>query len=118
MVSETLTPQLRRQRLGWYGYWWASHTFEATVIAVFVGRYLAAVAGHAKDANDRIHVLGIPVHPDSLYTYTISFGSLLLFVLLPVVGAIADRTGYRREMTLGFGFLGAALVTAMIFVGY
>ncbi|MBO0840762.1 MAG: MFS transporter, partial [Sciscionella sp.] len=104
-------------RRGWYAYGWASHTFEATVVAVFAGRYITAVGDNAVGDNGRLHVLGIPIAPGSLYTYTVSLGSLLLFVVLPIVGAVADRTGHKRAMMLGFGYAGAACCTAMIFVG-
>ncbi len=110
-------PELAAQRRGWYGYAWASHTFEATVTTVFMGRYLTSVAENAVGKDGRVHVLGIPISPGSLFAYTIAFGSALLFVVLPVTGAIADRTGRKREMLLTFGFLGAASCAAMILIG-
>lgn len=113
----TITPRLRAQRRGWYGYAWASHTFEATVVTVFMSRYLPSVAENAVGKEGRLHVLGIPLNPGSLFAYTVALGSALLFVVLPVTGAIADRTGRKREMLLTFGFLGAASCAAMILVG-
>jgi UMF1 family MFS transporter len=110
-------PELAAQRRGWYGYAWASHTFEATVVTVFMSRYLPSVAENAVGKEGRVHVLGIPLNPGSMFAYTVAFGSALLFIVLPVTGAIADRTGRKRELLLGFGFLGAASCTAMILVG-
>jgi UMF1 family MFS transporter len=120
-MTEVLTApeaggKLRRQRLGWYGYAWASHTFEATVITVFMSRYLPSTAANAVGENGRIHVLGIPIAPGSLFTYVISLCSISLFVILPVMGAIADRTGRKRGMLLTFGYLGALSVSAMWFI--
>lgn len=111
------TPELAAQRRGWYGYAWASHTFEATVVTVFMSRYLPSVAENAVGKEGRLHVLGIPLNPGSLFAYTVAFGSALLFLVLPITGAIADRTGRKREMLLTFGFLGAASCTAMILIG-
>ena len=116
-MDETATPELRAQRKGWYGYAWASHTFEATVVTVFMSRYLPSVAENAVGKEGRLHVLGIPLNPGSLFAYTVAFGSALLFLVLPITGAIADRTGRKREMLLTFGFLGAASCTAMILIG-
>jgi UMF1 family MFS transporter len=116
-MDEEVTPQLRAQRRGWYGYAWASHTFEATVVTVFMSRYLPSVAENAVGKEGRLHVLGIPLNPGSLFAYTVALGSALLFLVLPITGAIADRTGRKREMLLAFGFLGAASCTAMILVG-
>lgn len=117
MADVVAAPGLRRTRLGWYAYGWASHTFEATVVTVFMSRYLPAVATNAVGEHGRLHVLGIPIAPGSLFTYVVSVCSIALVLLMPVVGAIADRTGRKRVMLLTFGFLGAASCTAMLFVG-
>src|SRR5882724_11316531 len=108
---------LRRQRFGWYGYAWASHTFEATVITVFMSRYLPSTAINSVGENGRLHVLGIPIAPGSLFTYVISLSSISLFVLLPIMGAIADRTGRKRGMLLTFGYISAVSCAAMWFIG-
>jgi MFS transporter, UMF1 family len=108
---------LRRQRLGWYAYGWASHVFPTIVITVFMGRYLEAVAGDAAGGADgRVHLAGIPVRPGSLFVYVVSACTVLLVVLMPVVGAIADRTGRKREIMLGFGYVGALSCALMWFV--
>lgn len=107
----------RRQRRGWYGYWWASHSFETTVVSVFISRYLPSVATNAAGPHGLLHILGIPVAPGALFTYTVSACSLLLFVVMPIVGAIADRTGRKRAMLLGFGYLGALSCASMLFIG-
>ncbi|MGH3870841.1 MAG: MFS transporter [Pseudonocardiaceae bacterium] len=108
---------LRRQRVGWYAYGWASHAFETTVITVFMSRYLPAVAANAVGSDGRLHVLGLPIAPGSLFTYVVSACSVLLVLLMPVVGAVADRTGRKRELLLGFGYLGAASCVAMVLIG-
>ena len=41
---------------------------------------------------------------------------MLLVVLMPVIGAIADRSGRKRDMMLGFGWFGAAICVAMVSV--
>jgi MFS transporter, UMF1 family len=107
----------RRQRRGWYGYWWASHSFETTVVSVFMSRYLPSVATNATGPGGLLYILGVPIAPGALFTYTVSACSLLLFVVMPIVGAIADRTGRKRAMLLGFGYLGALSCAAMLLVG-
>ena len=114
--AATPDPTLNRLRFGWYTYGWASHTFETTVITVFMSRYLPYVAEQAVGQNGRLHVLDIPIAPGSLFTYTVSVCSVLLVLLMPIVGAIADRSGRKREMLLGFGYLGAFSCVAMIFI--
>lgn len=107
---------LRRYREGWYWYGWASHVFPTLITTVFMSRYLGAVAEKAVGENGRLHVLGIPVAPQSLFVYTVSTCTVLLVVLMPVVGAIADRTGRKRDILVGLGAVGAVACLLMFFV--
>lgn len=106
-----------RHRHGWYLYGWASHVFPTIVTTVFMGRYLTAVAENTVGKRGRVHVLGIPIAPGSLFVYTVSASTVLLVIAMPIVGAIADRTGRKREILLGFGWLGALACIAMLAVG-
>lgn len=109
-------PELKTQRRAWYSYWWASHSFETIVISVFLSQYLPAVAAKAVGENGRVHPLGIPIAPQALFADVVSFSALVLILLMPVVGAMADRFGRKKEMLLTFGFLGAASCAAMWFI--
>ncbi|HEX5403352.1 MAG TPA: MFS transporter [Pseudonocardiaceae bacterium] len=108
--------EMPRQRRAWYTYAWGSHAFETIVVSVFLSRYLPAVATNAVGANGRVHILGIPILPGSLFTFTASFSAFVLIVLMPIVGALADRFGRKKEMLLSFGFLGAASCVGMFFI--
>ena len=116
-ATTSVDRELHRQRFGWYAYGWASHAFQTTVVTVFMSRYLPAVAENVVGRDGRLSVLGVPVAPGSLFTYTVSLCSALLVVLMPLVGAIAARTGRKRALLLGFGYLGAFSCAAMFFVG-
>ncbi len=106
--------QVDPQRKGWYAYGWASHVFPTLVTTVFMSRYLTKVAENAVGKHGRVHVLGIPIAPGSLFVFDVSACTVLLVVLMPVVGAIADRSGRKRDMMLGFGWFGAAACVAMV----
>ncbi len=103
-------------RRGWYLYGWASHTFPTLVTTVFMSRYLTSVAENAVGKQGRVHPFGIPVAPGSLFVYTVSAATIVLVALMPLVGAIADRTGRKRDIMLGCGWIGAAACVAMVFV--
>ena len=47
----------------------------------------------------------------------LSASVVLQVFVLPLTGAIADRTGRKREMLAGFAFLGALATTALFFAG-
>ncbi|HEV7203695.1 MAG TPA: MFS transporter [Jatrophihabitans sp.] len=105
-----------RARKGWYLYGWASHTFPTVVVTVFMSRYLTSVAENAVGRNGRVHVLGLPIAPGSLFAYTVTASTVVLVLLMPLVGAVADRTRRKRDIMLGCGWVGAAACVAMVAV--
>jgi UMF1 family MFS transporter len=100
------------RRKGSYG--WASHVFPTLVTTVFMSRYLTKVAEDAVGKHGRVHVLGIPIAPGSLFVFDVSVCTVVLVVLMPIVGAVADRTGRKRDIMLGFGWVGAGACVAMV----
>lgn len=59
-ATDEVTERRREQR-GWYFYDWACSVYSTSVLTVFLGPYLTAVAKHAADADGFVHPLGIPV---------------------------------------------------------
>jgi UMF1 family MFS transporter len=112
----------RRERVGWYFYDWANSAFSTTVITVFLGPYLTSIAekaaGCVDDACDDavIHPLGLSIAPGSLFPYTVSLSVLLTVFVLPVVGAIADRSPRKKQLLALFAYIGAGATAAMLFL--
>jgi UMF1 family MFS transporter len=109
-------PALRRERFGWYSYDWATSVFSSTVVTVFLGPYLTGIAERAAGPDGDVHPLGIGMPPGSLFGYTLSVSVFLQVFVLPVVGAIADRSGRKRELLTGLSYLGALATAALFFV--
>jgi UMF1 family MFS transporter len=107
---------LRRERGGWYSYDWAMSAFNTSVTTVFLAPYLTSIAEAAADADGRIHPLGISVPSGSWFGYVLSLSVLLQVVVLPVTGALADRTGHKRQLLAGFATLGSLSTMALFFV--
>ncbi|MBS1561189.1 MAG: MFS transporter [Bacteroidetes bacterium] len=105
---------LRRQRTGWYFYDWANSAFSTTVVTVFLGPYLASVAKHAAGADGNIHPFGFSIDPGSWFPFMVSFSVLLQVFVLPMVGAIADRSTNKRSI-LGVLAYGGAISTTLLF---
>jgi len=97
----------RREQRGWYFYDWANSAFSTTVVTVFLGPYLTTVAENAADAGGLVHPLGIPVLAGSYFPYVLSLSVVLQVILLPITGAIADRTRGKRRLLMLFAYVGA-----------
>lgn len=117
-----------RERSGWIFYDWANQVFSTSVVTVFLSLYLTSVAEADAQASGQpcsdtnalvrcdVSLFGIPVAAGSVFGYLISLATILQVLVLPVVGAIADRTGAKRRMLGFFAFVGAAATAALAFM--
>ena len=111
-----LTPLNRaREQRAWYFYDWANSAFSTTIAGVLFAPYLIAVAESAA-VDDRVSVLGISVAPGALPSFVITTSTLLSAVLLPLLGAVADRTSRKKDLLAGFAWAGAAAAALLFFV--
>ncbi|MEU6783831.1 MFS transporter [Nonomuraea angiospora] len=130
----------KREQRGWYFYDWANSAFYTTIISVFLGPYLIPVAKTAACAKDfpnivpdtcvadfdkladsnpglgYVDVLGADIRPAAFFALTLTIAVFLQIVVLPVVGALADHTGRKRELLGGFAYVGALATMALYFV--
>ena len=104
-----------REQRAWYFYDWANSAFSTTIAGVLFAPYLIAIAGNAA-VDDRISVLGLSVAPGALPSFVITASTLLSAVLLPLLGAIADRTSRKKDLLAGFAWAGAAAAALLFFV--
>ncbi len=116
--------QRRREQRAWYFYDWANSAYVTTTLTVLFSPYLISVAeqdacpGLADGASctTDLVVLGVPISPGSLPGYVITVTTLLSALVLPLVGAVADRSGRQRVLLGGFAWVGAVAATAMYLV--
>jgi UMF1 family MFS transporter len=106
-------PYSKREQRGWYMYDWANSTFATTVVTLFLGPYLTALAKAGAGADGYIHPLGIPVDPRSWWSYLVSLSVLTQVVVLPVLGTVADFSPHKRRLMGAFAYVGALATTAM-----
>ncbi|WP_234428080.1 MFS transporter, partial [Streptomyces badius] len=81
----------KREQQGWYFYDFACSVYSTSVLTVFLGPYLTSVAKAAAGPDGFVHPLGIPVRAGSLFAYSVSASIVVAVVLMPMVGAAADR---------------------------
>ncbi|MER5280195.1 MFS transporter [Streptomyces sp. NPDC002809] len=106
----------RREQRGWYFYDFACSVYSTSVVTVFLGPYLTSVAKAAADADGYVHPLGIPIRAGSLFAYAISASLVVAVILMPIVGAAADRTGRKKPLLAAAAYTGATATAAMFFL--
>ncbi|MFD4578068.1 MFS transporter [Streptomyces sp. NPDC058417] len=106
----------RREQRGWYFYDWACSVYSTSVVTVFLGPYLTTVAKAAADSDGYVHPLGVPVRAGSFFAYTVSLSVIVAVVVMPLVGAAADRTGRKKPLLAAAAYTGAAATTGMFFL--
>ncbi|MER5380345.1 MFS transporter [Streptomyces sp. NPDC002688] len=106
----------RREQRGWYFYDWACSVYSTSVLTVFLGPYLTAVAKHAADADGFVHPLGVPVRAGSFFAYAVSASVILSIFVMPMAGAAADRTGRKKPLLAAAAYLGAGATAGMFFL--
>lgn len=88
---------LRLQRAGWYTIDWANSAFSTSVVTVFLGPYLTSVATTTA-VDGVIAPFGVHMHVGSWFSFCISLSVLLQVVVLPIIGALVDRSHRKRLM--------------------
>ena len=106
VTAASATPPLtgRAGIAGWCLYDWANSAFT-TVITTFI---FAAYFTSAVAENDTIGT--------AQWGYASSAAAILIAVLGPTLGAIADKGGRRKIWLFGFTWLGAALTMLLVLV--
>ena len=116
MAARRTATGSRREQRAWYLYDWANSAFQTTVLTVFLGPYLTALA-EAAAVDGFVRPLGIPVRAAAYYPYLVSFSALLQVVSMPLVGALVDRTGRRRLLLGVLAYIGAIGTMLLYLVG-
>ncbi|WP_330329355.1 MFS transporter [Streptomyces sp. NBC_00536] len=107
----------KREQHGWYFYDFACSVYSTSVLTVFLGPYLTAVAKAAADAHGYVHPLGIPLRAGSFFAYSVSASVIVAVLIMPIVGAVADRSGRKKPLLAAAAYTGAAATAGMFFLG-
>ena len=107
----------RKEIFGWMLYDWANSVFYTTVVSVLIGPYLVALAEKSVGKNGLILDLYLfQVTSGGLLGFCIAISVILMVVLLPVLGAIADYTRLKKSMMAIFCYLGVISSSLLFFV--
>ncbi|KAA1429368.1 MFS transporter [Nocardioides antri] len=104
-----------REQKAWFFYDWANSAFATTIAGVLFAPYLIAVAEEAA-VDGRVSVLGAGIDPDALPAFVITASTILSAIILPPLGALADRTARKKDLLAGFAWAGAAAAAVLFFM--
>ena len=96
----------QRPVLSWALYDWGNSAFATTVMAGFFPVFFSQYWSAGADTALTTARLG----------YANAAAGLVIALLAPLLGALADRGGRRKRMLLGFTLLGAATTFALFFL--
>ncbi|MCA1983755.1 MFS transporter [Nocardioides nematodiphilus] len=114
----------RRQQNAWNWYDWANSAFYTTVLTVILGPLMITVAGRAAGCGDSpddtcsrtVDVIGLHLAAGSLPSYLTSFATIASAFVLPIVGAIVDRSGRKKQHMAWFAWSGAFVASLLFFL--
>jgi UMF1 family MFS transporter len=113
-----------REQRAWYWYDWANSAYYTTVLSVLFAPFMITVAGRAAgcgnsadDTCDKtVNVLGLHLAAGSLPFYLTSFATIASAFVLPVVGALVDRSARKRLHMAAFAWSGALFAALLFFM--
>ncbi|MDI6776574.1 MAG: MFS transporter [Syntrophales bacterium] len=91
----------------WCLYDWANSAFATTIMAAIFPVYYGTVAAHNLP----------PTLATSYWGYTNTTAMLLVALVAPVLGAMADHSGARKRFLRYFAGFGIFFTAAMVFIG-
>jgi len=82
----------KRRIWGWWWFDWASQPYNTLLITFIFGPYMVSIVGDGSRAQ-------------TIWGYGIGFAGILLAVLAPLLGAVADKSGKRMAFVWFFSAL-------------
>ena len=95
---------LSKKAVTWALYDWANSAFALSVLAVLFPLVLGNYWGDGDASTVRLSLVTVAA-------------SVIVFLLAPILGTIADTGGYRKRFLLSFAIMGAVATAALGLVG-
>ena len=96
----------RRSIIAWSLYDWANSAFATTVMAGFFPIFFSSYWSSASSAQESTFYLGVAN----------SMEAVVVAILAPILGAIADKGSYKMRFLIFFSFLGCVMTGSLWFV--
>ncbi|MBT8211707.1 MAG: MFS transporter, partial [Acidimicrobiia bacterium] len=93
----------RRTIFGWTMYDWANSAYSTTIAGAILPAYFA----DSIVPEGGYEVFGWSLSGESLWGLVVGFGAFFLFLVTPVLGAIADFSASKKRFLVFFAYGGA-----------
>ncbi|GAA1973635.1 MFS transporter [Nocardioides panacihumi] len=123
-IADLAPVRRRAQQRAWNWYDWANSAFYTTTLTVLFGPLMITVAGRAAGCGGSpddtckktVDVLGLHLAAGSLPSYLTSFATIASAFILPVVGALVDRSGRKKMHMAWFAWSGSFFAALLFFL--
>ncbi len=103
----------RRTIFGWAMYDWANSAYMTTIAAALLPNYFIKVIV----PEGGVTILGRTLDGQSLWAYLVGFGTFVIFLISPILGAGADLSASKKRLLQVFAYGGALFSSLLFFVG-
>lgn len=94
----------------------ANSAFVTVVVTAVGGPFLTALANDAARADGRLPLGPLAPRADAVFAYAVTASVLVQVLLLPLLGALADRSGSKRRLLAVATAIGAAATVVLAVV--
>jgi len=98
---------LTKQELSWAFYDWANSAYSMTITSTILPIYFKSVAASGGMSSS---------NSTALWGYTISLSTMIVSLLAPILGTIADYKGNKKKFFKSFFSVGVLFTTLLAFV--
>jgi UMF1 family MFS transporter len=101
-----------RTVFGWAMYDWANSAY----ITAGAGVLLPILFTNTVVPEDGVEIFGRTFSGETLWALTVGLGALVLFLAMPVLGAIADFSNRKKRLLQFFAYMGSIATVGIVFV--
>jgi UMF1 family MFS transporter len=101
-----------RAAVGWCLYDWANSAFATVVLAAVLPVYFAAIT-----PPDGVPLFGRLIPATAFWSYTVATSMLVVAVVAPALGNLADRRGVKKPLLMACATTGALATTLLALAG-
>ncbi len=118
-----LEPLARQQeQKAWYWYDWANSAYFTTILTVLFGPYMIEIVKNAapdcepKGCVEKIDILGVGIAAGSLGGFLVVISTVIGALVLPLVGAIVDRSPRKKLHMAVYAWIGSIFAASLYFM--